>query len=349
MFLLIIFLYHIKLLLSIFVLSGIIQFIMTDEVTIRIKAGKGGDGAVSFLREKYRPKGGPDGGDGGNGGSIIFVADNNVNTLTFFDSRKHFEAPNGENGSGKNMHGKEGSDLTLLVPQGTSIFEDGKIVIDMTKVGQTFIVTKGGNGGWGNQHFASSIKQKPEWSKLGLPGEEKEIKLELKLIADVGLVGFPNAGKSTLLSVISNAKPKIADYPFTTLEPNLGVVTIYDKEFIFADIPGLIEGASNGRGLGVKFLKHIERTRELLLLISAESENPVGDYQIILQELKSYSKVLAKKRILIAISKSEIINGDRRKEIINNFKKIKITPIFFSAATRENLDGLLSKIFELIK
>ena len=322
---------------------------MTDEVTIRIKAGKGGDGAVSFLREKFRPNGGPDGGDGGNGGSIIFVADNNVNTLTYFDSRKQFQAQNGENGIGKNMHGKEAPDLTLLVPQGTTIMEDGKVILDMTKVGQTFIAANGGNGGWGNQHFASSIKQKPEWSKQGLSGEEKEIKLELKLIADVGLVGFPNAGKSTLLSVVSNARPKIADYPFTTLEPNLGVVTIYDKEFIFADIPGLIEGASLGRGLGVKFLKHIERTKELLLLISAESENPVGDYKILLKELKDYSKILAKKRILVTISKSEILDSEKRKKIEKDFKKLKIAPLFFSAATRDNLDVLMSRIFELIK
>ncbi len=322
---------------------------MTDEVTIKIKAGRGGDGVVSFLREKFRPNGGPDGGDGGNGGNIIFVADNNVNTLSYFDSRKQFFAENGENGSKKNMHGKEGSDLNLLVPQGTTIFEDGKVIVDMTKVGQTFLVAKGGNGGWGNQHFASSIKQKPEWSKQGLPGEEREIKLELKLIADVGLVGFPNAGKSTLLSVISNARPKIADYPFTTLEPNLGVVKIHDREFIFADIPGLIQGASSGRGLGDKFLKHLERTKELLLMVSAESENPVEDYKILLKELNDYSKTLAKKRITVAISKSEIIDENRRKEIIGDFKKIKISPVFFSAVTKDNLAELLAEIFELIK
>lgn len=320
---------------------------MTDEVTIKIKAGKGGDGAVSFLRQKFRPKGGPDGGDGGDGGSIIFVADNNVNTLTFFDSRKHFAAENGENGQKKNMHGKEGADLKLLVPQGTTISENGKVIIDMTKIGRSYTAARGGNGGWGNQHFASSIKQKPQWSKLGLPGEEKEIKLELKLIADVGLVGLPNAGKSTLLSVISNARPKIANYPFTTLEPNLGMVKIHDKEFIFADIPGLIEGASSGRGLGIKFLKHIERTKELLFLVSADAENPVDDYQILLKELNDYSKILAKKRILVTISKSEIIDQNRRKEIAKAFKKLKIKPFFFSAVTKENLSGLLNKVAEL--
>lgn len=322
---------------------------MTDEVTIRLKAGKGGDGAVSFRREKYIPKGGPDGGDGGNGGSVIFVADNNVNTLTFFDSRKHFEAEKGEPGTGKNMHGKNGDDLILKVPQGTTIKENGELLVDMTAVGQEFIAAKGGNGGWGNQHFASSIKQAPEWSKQGLPGEEKEINLELKLIADIGLVGFPNAGKSTLLSVVSNARPKIADYPFTTLEPNLGVVKIHEKDFIFADIPGLIEGASKGRGLGDKFLKHIERTKELLYLISAESEDPVGDYKILRKELENYSKKLAEKNALVAVSKSEIVNDEEKTKISKKFKKIKITPIFFSSVTRDNLDSLLQKIFELLK
>jgi GTP-binding protein len=321
---------------------------MTDDVTIKVKAGDGGNGAVAFTREKYRPNGGPEGGDGGNGGSIIFVADNNVNTLTYFDSRKHFEAENGENGHKKKMAGKNGEDLRLRIPQGTTISENGVILADLTKMGEEFVVVKGGNGGWGNQHFASSIKQAPEWAKEGLPGEEKEIKLELKLIADVGLIGMPNAGKSTLLSVVSNAKPKIADYPFTTLEPNLGVATIHNREFIFADIPGLIEGASVGRGLGIKFLKHIERTKELLLLISAESENPVSDYKTLLRELKDYSKVLAKKRIVVAISKSEIIGEKRKEEIKKDFRKIKISPLFFSAVTKENLPELLNKIFELI-
>ena len=321
---------------------------MTDEVIIRIKAGDGGDGSVSFIREKYRPKGGPDGGDGGDGGSIIFVADNNLNTLTFYDSRKHFEAGSGQNGMGGNKHGKSGEDLILRVPEGTTLSQDGKIIADLVQKGSQYTAVKGGNGGWGNSHFATSIKQKPEWSKKGLSGEEKELKLELKLIADVGLVGFPNAGKSTLLSVISNAKPKIANYPFTTLETNLGVLKIHGKEFVIADLPGLIKGASNGRGLGDKFLKHIERTKELLLLISAESENPAGDYKILLKELKDYSKVLAEKRILVAISKSEIINKKRQEKIVKDFKKIRISPIFFSAVTKENLSELLQKMFELL-
>jgi GTPase len=321
---------------------------MTDEVTIKIKAGDGGDGAVSFLRQKFRPKGGPDGGDGGDGGDVIFVTDNNLNTLTFFDSRKHFKAKNGEDGLGRKNHGKSGDDLILRVPQGTVLTEGNKVIADMIEKDVKLAIAKGGSGGWGNHHFASSIKQKPEWSKKGLPGEEKELKLELKLIADIGLVGMPNSGKSTLLSVISNAKPKIADYPFTTLEPNLGVVKIHGKEFVFADIPGLIEGASKGKGLGGKFLRHIERTKELIFIISAETENPAGEYKILLKELKDFSEKLAEKKKVIAISKAEIINAKIKDKINNDFKKNKLSPIFFSAMTKRNLDQLLNKAFELI-
>lgn len=317
---------------------------LTDEVTIKVKAGDGGDGAVSFIREKFRPKGGPDGGDGGDGGSVIFVADNNLNTLTFYNNRKHFEAQNGQNGMGKRKHGKTADDLVLRVPEGTTISQDNIILADLTAKNQDYLAVRGGNGGWGNQHFASSIKQTPKWSKKGLPGEEKEIKLELKLIADIGLVGMPNAGKSTLLSVVSNARPKIAEYPFTTLEPNLGMVKIHNKEFIFADIPGLIEGASKGKGLGVKFLKHIERTKELLLLISAETKNPVGEYKILVKELFEFSSKLAKKKRIVAISKSEIINDKIKNKITRQFEKIKVSPVFFSAVTRKNLDQLLNKI-----
>jgi len=321
----------------------------TDEVTIKVKAGNGGDGAVSFIREKYRPKGGPDGGDGGDGGEIIFIADNNLNTLTFFDSRKHFKAENGQNGMRNKKHGKSGEDLILRLPEGTTISQNGKVIADLIHKGSQYLAVKGGSGGWGNYHFATSIKQAPKWSKKGLPGEEKKLKLELKLIADVGIVGFPNSGKSTLLSVISNARPKIAEYPFTTLEPNLGVVKIHEKEFIFADIPGLIEGASKGKGLGDKFLRHIERTKELLLLISADAKNPIGEYKILLKEIENYSKKLTKKRKIVAISKSEIINGDRRNEIEKEFKKIKLSPLFFSAVTRDNLIELLERVFCLIK
>jgi len=320
---------------------------LTDEVTIRVKAGRGGDGIVSFIREKHRSRGGPDGGDGGDGGNIIFAASNNVNTLTFFANRKYFEAQSGQNGMRYKKHGKSGEDLILHVPEGTIISEGEKILADMTSKNQKFLAVRGGKGGWGNYHFATSIKQAPTWSKRGLSGEEKELKLELKLIADVGIVGAPNSGKSTLLSVISNARPKIAKYPFTTLEPNLGVVKIFDRKFIFADIPGLIEGASSGRGLGDKFLRHIERTKELVLLISADAKNPVGEYKILLKELGDFSPQLAKKRKIVAVSKSEIINKVRKNAITKNFKKLRITPLFFSAVTRDNLDLLLQKVFEL--
>jgi len=322
---------------------------LTDEVIIKVKAGDGGNGAVSFIREKNRPRGGPDGGDGGDGGNIIFLADNNLNTLTFFANRKHFEAENGKNGLRYKKHGESGEDLILSVPEGTIISQGGKIVADLKNKSQQFLAVCGGKGGWGNYHFATSIKQTPSWAKKGLPGEGKELKLELKLIADVGIVGFPNSGKSTLLSVISNARPKIAEYPFTTLEPNLGVVKIHNKHFIFADIPGLIEGASKGKGLGDKFLKHIERTKELILLISAEAKNPVGEYRILLKELKEFSSKLSEKRKIIAISKSEIINEKIKDKINNDLKKIKLSPIFFSAVTKENLELLLNETFRLIK
>ena len=319
---------------------------LTDEVIIKIKAGNGGDGAVSFIREKNRARGGPDGGDGGNGGDVIFIADNNLNTLTFFDNRKHFEAPNGQNGLRYKKHGKSGEDLILRLPFGTQIFAGSRQLADLTEINQKYHAVRGGNGGWGNYHFATSIKQAPEWSKKGLPGGEEELKLELKLIADVGIIGLPNSGKSTLLSVISNARPKIAAYPFTTLKPNLGVVKIHDKEFVFADIPGLIEGASKGRGLGDKFLRHIERTKELVMLISAEAENPLREYKILLKELKEFSAKLTKKRRIVAISKSEIIDEERKKAIKKEFKKNKVAPIFFSAVTKENLDLLLNKLYQ---
>lgn len=318
---------------------------ITDEAIIKIKSGDGGDGAVSFLRQKFRPRGGPDGGDGGDGGDIIFIADNNLNTLTYYDTRKNFQAEDGQDGEGRKKKGKDGEDLILRVPVGTIIEEDGKILVDMKSVGQRYLSVSGGKGGWGNHHFATSIKQKPEWSKKGTKGEEKELKLELKLIADVGIVGLPNAGKSTFLSVVSNARPKVANYPFTTLEPNLGVVKMYDKEMVFADIPGLITGASKGKGLGDKFLKHIERTKEILFIISSESQNPVLDYQILKTELNAFSSSLAKKKIILSVSKSEIADKNTLSKIKKDFKKIKITPLFFSSQTGHGVTELLAEIF----
>jgi len=318
-----------------------------DQTEIEVEAGKGGDGAVSFLREKYRPKGGPDGGDGGNGGKIFFESTTDVVSLTDLDRKHYFKAENGENGGKNRCKGKNGEDTFLKVPVGTIVRENGKIIHDFTQENEAQVVVKGGQGGWGNWHFKTSIKQSPEWSKKGLNGEKKILNLELKLIADVGIIGLPNAGKSTLLSTISNARPKIADYPFTTLVPNLGVVAVGEKSLVFADIPGLIEGAHQGKGLGIKFLRHVERTKIVVHLISAESTDPISDYKIIRNELKSFSKALTKKQEIIVLSKSEILG---EKELINKIKQIKKVIkkdiLDISAVTGHNVSKLLYIIKE---
>ncbi len=320
-----------------------------DEAEIYIKAGKGGDGAVSFRREKYVPKGGPDGGDGGDGGDILLIADNHCHGLAQYNRQKQFLAPNGGNGMGARKKGKDGQDLVLLVPPGTLIYNNDKLLYDMVEENKSVVIAKGGNGGWGNSHFATSIKQAPIWSKQGLPGDGMKLKLELKTIADVGLVGLPNAGKSTLLSVVSNARPKIANYPFTTLQPNLGTIKNIDMNIIIADIPGLIEGASQGKGLGDKFLKHIERTKIILHLISAESEDFVHDYDVIRKELEEFSPKLAKKKDLIAITKIEIIPEEILNERVALFvKKSKKKPLLISAVTSKNVDNLIGVIKEKI-
>ena len=314
-----------------------------DEVEIYVKAGKGGDGCVSFRREKYIPNGGPDGGDGGRGGDVIFVADNNQHGLSEFVNKKRFAAQNGQGGMGSNKSGKNGEDLILKVPTGTQVYHHQELVVDLTQSGQEYVIAKGGNGGWGNQHFATSIKQAPHWSKQGLKGTSFRLNLELKVIADIGLVGLPNAGKSTLLAAISNARPKIADYPFTTLEPNLGVLRLKDKIITIADIPGLIEGASQGKGLGDKFLRHIERTKIVINLI-----DPLGDYissyKIIRHELADFSDTLNKKPELVIINKSDVLSADDKKIIEIDFKKLKIKPLFISAASHEGLDELINLI-----
>jgi len=314
-----------------------------DEVEIYVKAGKGGDGCVSFRREKYIPNGGPDGGDGGRGGDVIFVADNNQHGLSEFVSKKKFAAQNGQGGMGSNKAGKNGKDLILRVPTGTQVYHHENLVVDLTAVGQEYVIAKGGNGGWGNQHFASSIKQAPRWSKQGLKGDSYRLNLELKVIADVGFVGLPNAGKSTLLAAISNARPKIANYPFTTLEPNLGVLRQKDKIITFADIPGLIEGASEGKGLGDKFLRHIERTKLIVNLI-----DPLGDYissyKIIRHELEDFSKALVQKPEIVVVNKADVLSADDKKIIEMDFKKLKIKPIFISAASHEGTENLVNII-----
>ena len=317
-----------------------------DEAQIHIKAGKGGDGSVSFRREKYVPDGGPDGGDGGNGGDVIFKVDTHCHGLAQFNREKNFRAECGHNGMGQNKSGKGGENLILLLPPGTQVYEDEVLIADLTEEGKEMVIAKGGQGGWGNQHFATSIKQAPKWSKAGLPGGEKALSLLLKTIADAGLVGLPNAGKSTLLSVLSNARPKIADYPFTTLEPNLGALKTSDKNIIIADIPGLIEGASEGRGLGDKFLRHIERTKIIVHVIDAMSDDVVRDYKTIRNELKKFSKELPKKPEIVVLNKSDVLSEEEIQERLKALKKKKIKPILVSAVTHKNIDEIVNRISE---
>jgi GTP-binding protein len=293
-----------------------------DRAKIRIKAGDGGNGVTAFRREKFVPRGGPSGGDGGNGGDVWLEADEGLNTLLHLRYNPEHKAERGRHGEGSNRHGKDGADETVKVPVGTQVFdvESGDLLFDFTESGQRFRAAKGGKGGWGNQHFATPTRRAPKFHYTGRPGEEKELQLELKLIADVGLVGFPNAGKSTLISVISAAKPKIADYPFTTLEPNLGVVDLGDfKTFVVADIPGLIEGASEGAGLGDRFLRHVERTKLILHLVDVSSisaRNPVEDYEIINRELANYNEDLAARPQIVVATKLDALDEPERLEML---------------------------------
>lgn len=315
-----------------------------DEAHIKVQAGSGGNGSASFRREKYIPKGGPDGGNGGQGGSIILLADENINTLVDFMSKKHFKAKHGDQGMGRNMYGAAGEDLILKVPVGTLVFEEGQKepFADLVHNGQELIVAKGGLGGKGNANFTSSTRQAPDFAELGEPGEEKELKLELKLIADVAIVGYPSVGKSTLISRISNARPKIADYPFTTLVPNLGVVKVDDTDFVVADIPGLIEGAHEGKGLGIAFLKHIERAEILVHLLDLTHEDPMNDFKKLNHELKSYSKVLASKEQLVVFNKADATISEIIDEMKKVFKKYK--PLFISSVSGEGIDKFLYKL-----
>ncbi|MGC9142029.1 MAG: GTPase ObgE [Caldimicrobium sp.] len=328
-----------------------------DQVKIYVKAGDGGKGCVSFRREKYVPRGGPDGGDGGDGGDVILVADPQIHTLYDFYHQVHFRAENGRPGMGKKMKGRDGEDLILKVPVATVVkdAETGEILGDLIKPGQTLVVAKGGKGGRGNAHFATPVRQAPRFAEPGTPGEERWLILELKLIADVGLVGFPNVGKSTFLSRISAARPKIADYPFTTLEPHLGVVKMPDGEtFIVADIPGLIEGAHRGVGLGHEFLRHIERTRVLLYILDISRESEIKkDFEILRKELELYNPALLKKDFLIALNKIDLISPEVRKErlqeLIHLFPedlRVKIYPI--SCVTGEGIQSLLYELYQLV-
>ena len=326
-----------------------------DKVVITIKSGNGGSGAVSFHREKYVEKGGPDGGDGGKGGSIIFVADKDKNTLLDFQYVKKFEAENGGSGSHRLQSGKDGKDVTIKVPCGTIIKDQttGQILADMYEHGQTYVALRGGRGGKGNNFFKSPTRQSPRFSQLGEVTKAYKVVLELKTIADVALVGKPNVGKSTLLSVISNAKPKIADYEFTTLSPNLGVVKFYDDSFVVADIPGLIDGASEGAGLGHEFLAHIERTRLVVHVIDASGyygNDIVDDYNTINRELKNYNDRLATLPQIVVFTKLDLIEDIDEK--INYFRsKVKddvvIVPI--SSITRKNVDDLVKRVYDKLK
>lgn len=294
-----------------------------DYAKIYVKAGKGGNGAVAFRREKYVPKGGPAGGNGGNGGSVIFIADKNLNTLLDVRYKRRYIAQNGEPGGSSLKDGKNGKDIIIKVPVGTVIkdADTEKILCDLDEEGKTFVAAKGGKGGKGNSNFATPTNQTPRYAESGKEGEERNLILELKLIADVGLVGFPNVGKSTLISVISQAKPKIADYPFTTLEPNLGIVRYKDyQSFTVADIPGIIEGAHKGKGLGLKFLRHIERTKILLIMIDITSSDYQRDYKTLINELEQYSKVLSRKKRVLTFTKADLVD----ESVIKKVKKKKI-------------------------
>ena len=288
-----------------------------DIAKIKIVSGKGGDGKVGFHREKYVAAGGPDGGDGGRGGSVIFKVDDNLSTLLDFRYKKKYVAAPGEPGGGKRCKGKDGADLIIRVPRGTIIRDQktGQVMKDMSD-SEPFVAAKGGNGGWGNTHFATPTRQAPRFAQPGEPMQEMTVIMELKLLADVGLVGFPNAGKSTLLSAISAAKPKIADYPFTTLEPNLGIVSYRDgKSFVMADIPGIIEGASQGKGLGLRFLRHIERNSLLLFMVPADSDDIRKEYEILLNELSTFNPEMLDKQRVLAITKSDMLDQELMDEI----------------------------------
>jgi GTP-binding protein len=319
-----------------------------DEAEIYVKAGNGGDGAVSFRREKYIPDGGPDGGDGGRGGNIIFVVNNQAHGLAVYNRQKRFLAENGVNGGTSKKSGKNGEHLTLRVPAGTQIYHHDQLLFDLTKGDEEIVYLKGGNGGWGNQHFATSIKQAPKWSKKGLRGESARIKLVLKTIADIGLIGEPNAGKSTLLASITSAKPKIADYPFTTLAPNLGTFIDKDTRIVIADIPGLIEGASTGKGLGDKFLRHIERTKTLVHVITALSADPYADYQTVRKELADFSAELLQKPEIVVLNKIDALSSKEVNDKIADLLEHNIKAIPISAVSGAGKSELINAIKQSI-
>ena len=324
-----------------------------DYVVIEVKAGDGGSGAVAFRREKYVPKGGPAGGNGGKGGDVILEAHHNLHTLLDFRYKKKYSAADGQIGGSSLKDGKSGDDIIIKLPVGTIVkdFKTGEVLFDLENDKKKVVIVRGGKGGKGNSNFATPTNRAPRFAEEGRPGEFKKVILELKLIADVGLVGFPNAGKSTLISNISSARPKIADYPFTTLEPNLGIVKYKDFEtFTVADIPGIIEGAHKGKGLGHKFLKHIERTGIILFLIESTSENYEKDYKILFNELKSYSDKLTKKKILVSLSKADLCDEQKLNKLKRlGLKGIKKKPLVFSSITGYGLENLLDALWKAMR
>lgn len=320
-----------------------------DYVTIFCKSGKGGAGSAHFRREKFVPKGGPDGGDGGRGGHIILEGDRHKWTLLHFKYQKHFKAANGQSGGRQRKTGAGGKDVILEVPLGTIVKDagTGELLFEITNHGEQKILMHGGRGGLGNWHFKSSVNQTPRYAQPGEEGEEGWKILELKILADIGLVGFPSSGKSTLLSVISAAKPKIADYPFTTLVPNLGIVKYREQNsFVMADIPGIIEGAHEGKGLGLRFLRHIERNSMLLFIVPADSQQHINEYHILLNELRKYNPELLDKHRLLAISKSDLLDLELEKEISRELKDVE--HIFFSSLTGYNVQKLKDKIWQIL-
>lgn len=326
----------------------------TDYVKVFVTSGNGGKGSAHLHREKFVAKGGPDGGDGGKGGDVIIRGNKNLWTLIHFKFEKHFRAGHGEDGGSSRSTGADGKDVFLQVPLGTIIkdAQTEEILFEITEDGEEQIVLQGGKGGLGNWHFRSATNQTPRYAQSGIQGEEMEILLELKVLADVGLVGFPNAGKSTLLSVMTSAKPKIADYPFTTMKPNLGIVQYRDfQSFAIADIPGIIEGASQGKGLGHYFLRHIERNATLLFLIPADSKDIVAEYEILLNELKEYNPELLDKERVIAISKSDMLDQELETELNNEIKgKFGNVPyLFISAVSGKGIVTLKDKLWEILK
>lgn len=320
-----------------------------DKAKIYIKSGKGGNGSVSFRREPYVPQGGPDGGNGGRGGSVVFLADRNLRTLMDFRYKKKYTAENGEDGRGKQQYGRDAEDLVIKVPVGTLIrdADTGNVMADLKDDGQRFVAAKGGKGGKGNVWFKNSVRQAPNFAESGGFAVERNIELELKLIADVGLVGYPNVGKSTLLSVCTSANPKIADYHFTTITPNLGVVNFYDKSFVMADIPGLIEGASEGLGLGLDFLKHIERTRMLIHVVDvsgSEGRDPSEDFDKINAELRNYSEKLASKPMIVAANKIDMAEDDTVEKFTEYVRSKGYDVYFISAPIHEGVDELIKAV-----